>query len=122
MRMPLPTAKPFHLVELVLRAGRDLLVAVALAGQDHANRLGAALAHRADLAGLVCVRITSFRCAGSRFVILADPERVPHVAGRVVGRDVQQPEVVVVGFHVRPVVHLEAHLGKDRGTGAGSAW
>ena len=67
-----------------------------------------------DLAGLVCVRITRDPLGRVRVAILADPERIPHVARRVVGRDVEQAEVVVVRFDIRSVVHFEAHPAEDR--------
>ena len=93
------------LVELDLRAGRDLLVAVAHAGQDDADRLRAALAHDVDLAGR---GVRAQQDARRRRV-----ERVPHVAGRVVRRHVQELEVHLVVFDLRTAVDLEAHVRED---------
>ena len=41
-------------------------------------------------------------------------ESVPHVAGRVMGRNVEQGEVVIVELHVPAAVDLESHVGPDR--------
>jgi len=46
--------------------------------------------------------------------VLADPEGIPHVACRVIGRHIEETEVVFIRLHVWPVVHLKAHFGKDR--------
>ena len=57
--------------------------------------------------GEVCVRRSMSRLP-SRSVV--DPERVPHVAGRVIGGDAQRLEVVVVPLDLGPLGDLEAHV------------
>ena len=42
-------------------------------------------------------------------------ERVLHLAGRVVGGNVQLGEIVIVEFHVRAFGHGETHIGEDSG-------
>jgi hypothetical protein len=90
----------FDLVELHFRAGRDLLEAVAHAGQGNADGgrvlgvLRRELAHRADLAG------RGMRAQHHRIGIVLhsrfDVEGILHFAGRVVRRDVEQLEVVLI--------------------------
>ena len=61
--------------------------------------------------GEVCVRSSTYRrrassCAG-------DIDRVPQVARRVVGRDVEQLEVQLVGLDLGRFVGDEAELAQD---------
>ena len=66
---------------------------------------GAELPHDVDLPGR---RVRAQDHAGRR-----REERVPHVAGRVVRRHVEQFEVVLVGLDLAAAVDLEAHVGED---------
>ncbi len=88
-----------------LAAGRDGLVAVAHARQDDADRLRAALAHDVDLARRG-VRPQQDARRGR-------VKRVPHVAGRVVRRHVEQFEVGQVVLDLPAAVNLEAEVGED---------
>ena len=100
-----PHGQPLHLVELHLGAGGDLLVAIALAGQDDADGLRAALAHDPDLPR---------RGVGAQQDVgIGGVEGIPHVPRRVMGGHVEQLEVQLVRLHVRAVIDLEAHLGED---------
>ena len=89
-----------------LAAQRDLLVAVAHARQDHADRLRAQLAHDVDLSRRG-VRAQQHARRGR-------VEGVPHVAGRVVRRHVEQAEVRLVVLDLGAAIDLEAHVGEDR--------
>ena len=44
---------------------------------------------------------------------LGGVERIPHVAGRVVLRNVQQLEVVLVRLHVAAAINLESHVAPN---------
>ena len=101
---PVTHRQPLHLEELVLGAGRDLLVAVALAGQDDPDGMRMLLTHAADL---------SRRGMGAEHHLLVDPDGVPHVPRRMVRRNVQQLEIVLVRLHLRRLVYLEPHLGEN---------
>ena len=46
--------------------------------------------------------------------VVGDVERVPVVPGRMMGREVEGLEVVVVGLDLGPVLDGEAHPGEDR--------
>ena len=98
-------SKPFDLVELQFAAGGDLLVAVAHAGQNDADRFRIVFVHGVDLAG---AGVGAQDDAGAGGV-----ESVPHVAGGMVLRDVEQLEVVFVGLHVAAAIDLETHVGPD---------
>ena len=98
--------QPLHLVEHDLRAGGDGLVAVAHARQNHPDGVGMKRLHGANL---------TRRGMGAQHHALVDVEGVPHVAGRMVGRHVEQLEVVVVALHLAAVEHLETHVGEDGG-------
>ena len=99
----------FDLIELDFAAHGDLLVAVAHAGQDDADgqrAVAAVFTHGTDLPR---------RGVGAQ----DDPrrggvERVPHIAGGVVRRDVEQGEVGVVVLHVAAAVDLKAHIRPNR--------
>ncbi len=96
------------LIELNLAAHRDLLVAIAHPRQDHADRLRAVLAvlaHRANLPRRG-VRPQDHARRGR-------VEGVPHIAGGVVRRDVEQREVGLVVLDVAAAVDLKAHLRPD---------
>ena len=51
-------------------------------------------------------------CVRSRQVVV-DVERVPGVPGRMVGREVERLEIVVVGLDLGPLGDREAHLQED---------
>lgn len=97
--------QPFYLVELYFAAGGDLFVAVAHARQDDTDGFGAVLVHGVNLAG---AGVGAEDHAGGEGV-----EGIPHVAGGVVLGDVEQLEVVFVGFYVAAAVDLEAHIAPD---------
>ena len=76
-----------------------------------------ALLHDPDLDG---------RGVGPEQQVVVDVERVPVVAGRVVGREVEGLEIVVIGLDLRPVLDGEAHVrGRSSRSPAGrgaSGW
>ena len=74
------------LVEHHVVAGADVFVAVAFAGQDDADWLRAVFAHGVDLAG---AGVGAEDDAGGGGV-----EGIPHVAGGMALRDVEEAEVV----------------------------
>lgn len=95
----------FYLQELEFAAGGDLFVAVAHAGQDDADGFWVVLAHGANLSGAgVCAQDDVF---------FGGVEAVLHFACGVVGWEVEQFEVVGVGFYVWAAVDLEAHVAED---------
>ena len=106
-RHVLADRQAFDLLEHDLAARRDGLVAVAHARQDDADRLRAQLAHDVDLPRR---GVRAQQDAGRRRV-----EGVPHVAGRVVRRHVEQLEVGLVVLDLAAAVNLEAQVGEDGG-------
>src|SRR3990170_4739425 len=97
----------FHLIELDFRSSGDLLVAVTHPREDHPYRLGCALAHDPDLPWRgVCPQKHSF---------VFGVKRVPLVARRVIWRDVEQTEVVVIRLNIPRTVDLEPNLRPDVG-------
>ena len=95
----------FHLVELDLRAGADLFVAVTHARQNGAHRRRGVGAHGMDLPG------GGMRAQHHPFAFHV--EGIPHIAGGVIGGDVEQFKIVEVAFHIRGAIDLKAHLGKN---------
>ena len=93
------------LLELDFAAGGDRLIAVAHAGQNDADRLGAQFAHDVDLAGRGVRAQDHARRGGVK--------RVPHVAGRVVRRHVEQFEVGQIVFDFPAAIDLKAQVGED---------
>jgi len=98
-----------ELVEHHLAARRHLLVAVDLAGQQHAQGLGRVAAHGVDLAGRGVGAQQYGRCLRRHL----DIKRVLHIARRVVGREVELPEVQLIQLDLGALPDLEAHLGED---------
>ncbi len=105
----------FDLEELEVVARVDGLVAVAAPRHDDPDRRVERL-HRAhlDRAGVGA----QDRAVGGRLQRpitrpLGDVDRVPQVARRMVGRDVQRLEVHRVGLDLRPLEHLEAEAVQD---------
>ena len=95
-----------YLEEVPLVRGVGGLVPVALARHDHAHRRLLAL-HDASLHGRSVRAQQHWSLAG--VVLVVQPESVPHVARRVVLRDVEHLEVVVVPLHLWAFDHLESH-------------
>ena len=82
--------RKYRLVEHHIVTGADILVAVAFAGQDDTDGLRAVFAHGVDLAG---AGVGAEDYAGGGGV-----EGIPHVAGGMAWGDVEEAEVVFVGF------------------------
>ena len=101
----LADGQTLDLMEHVLAARGHLLIAVALARQDHAERIRMELAHGMDLPRRG-VRAQHHPRRGR-------VERAPHVARRVVGRDVQQLKVGGVILDLAGLEDVKAHLAKD---------
>ena len=97
--------QPLDLIEHHLGARGHILVAIALAGQDHADRLGRILAHGVDLAGAGMRAQDHIRIGGE--------EGILHLARRMAGREVEQLEVVLVRLDFGRVEDLEAHLDQN---------
>ena len=83
-------------------------------GRVHTGLGQALLSRGVDLAGRGVGAEQDFFGAGGRL----DVERIPHVAGWVVGGDVEELEVERVGLDLGGLPHLEAHLGEDVGNHA----
>ena len=108
MWMFLPMADAFDLIELNLAAHRDLLVAVAHPRQNHADRqraVASELAHRANLPRRG-VRPQNYPRRGC-------VKGVPHIAGGMVRRNVEQREIGVVVFDIPAAIDLKAHIRPD---------
>ena len=92
-RYVLVDIKTLNLVEEAMCAGSDCLVAVNATRADDADRRLVAF-HRANLyrAGVAA----QHDIAGDVLLVLLDEEGVLHVAGRVVGSEVQRTEYVPV--------------------------
>ncbi len=112
-----PDRQPFDLVELHLRAGGDLLVAEAHPRQDDAHRRRVLRVQRGVLAHGADLPRRGVRAQQQRVIAAlragVDVEGVLHLARRVVGREVEQLEVVLVRLHLARAVDLEAHLAED---------
>ena len=108
-RQPLVDHQPLELGEHPLVGGVDGLVAVAGAGHDHADRGAAAF----EVADLHRRGVGAEQFARAAVAVVRDPDRVPHVAGRVIGGDAQTVEVVALQFDIRPLDDVEAHVAED---------
>src|SRR5262249_5447190 len=109
----------FQLMELHLAPSCDLLVAVAHAGKDDANRLCTVLTKFTHGANLPRRSVRP-----QNHVRISGVERVLHIASRVMLRDVKQGEVHLVGFDISAAINLKAHITPDavefaEGLGAG---
>ncbi len=94
-----------HLIEHHFGARRHIFFAETFARQDDAHRLRRVVAHGVNLAW------AGVRAQNDIFLLCE--EGVLHLARRVVGREVEQPEVIIVSLHLRRVVNLETHLAQD---------
>ena len=102
---PLVHRQQLDLREHPLATGVGGFVAVAPAGDcDADGRL--VLLHEARLVG----RGMGAQQEGAAVLLCAlQPERVLHIAGRMVLRDAQRGEVIVLRLDLRPLDHREAH-------------
>ena len=96
--------EPFDLEELRRVRRVDRLVAEAAPGQQGADRRALRL-HDPDLARR--------RVRPQEAAVDVDVQRVPQVARRMVGRDVEHPEVRGVALDLRPLVRHEPELAED---------
>ncbi len=81
----------FDLVDMDLMAGVHLLIAVDHAGQDNAHRVRRIFMHGMDLPwGGMGTQNDPF---------LFRIKGVPKITGWVIGRDIEQLEVVLIRFH-----------------------
>ena len=103
--MSVAHSQSFDLVEHHLRAGCDLFVAVAFAGQDHTNGFGIVVTHGTDLAG---AGVGAQEDIGNRCV-----EGVLHLPGRMSFGEIEQLEIHLVRFDITCVVNLETHVSED---------
>ena len=105
-------AEPFELMEYGRVGGIGRVVAVYLAGTNHAHRRPQAL-HGANLhrrgvgAQQQAVALRSPLLSG-------DEQRVLRIARRMVGRKVQRLKIVVVAFDLRPFGNGITHGDEDR--------
>lgn len=97
--------KPFNLMEEDMGAGGNVFVAEGAAGCDDANGWGELL-HGADL---------DVGGVGAEEVAGVEIKGVLHVAGRMVGWEVESFKVVVVGVDVGAELDGKTHVGEDGG-------
>ena len=104
--------------------GVGSLIAVAAAGDGDADgrlvRLHVANLHGGGVGAQEGVRGCAVVISHARLRL--QPERVPHIAGGVVGGDAEAPEVVFVEFDLGAFDGVEAHAGEggeDRAEGDG---
>ena len=104
-----PDRQTFDLRELYFAAGRDLLLPIAHAGQDDANRLAAAIAqfpHGANLTGRGVRAQQNLGIGGVKGVL--------HIPGWMMRRQVEQRKVEFVFFYIKTLINLKAHFRPDR--------
>ena len=108
--------QPLDLIEHPLVGGVLGLVAVAAARHDdaHRRRLGAGRLRLGD-AALHHPRLHRRGVGPHQHLRRVDVEGVPHVAGRVVGRDVEHLEVVLVELDLRAFDDLVADRLEEAG-------
>ena len=104
-RDPFVHVQALALVEGEGVGGVGVLVAVGASRHDHPHR-GLLLFHDPDL---------HRRGMGPQHDVAAEVEGVLGIPGRVVARDVQRFEVVVVPLHLGTVHHRETHVPEDLG-------
>ncbi len=108
--------EPFYLIELNLRPRRDLLIAKTHPRQCDADRRRVVGIHRRIFTHRVDLPRRGV-CPQENRVITAprglDEERILHIAGRMVRREIQQLKIVFVRFHFARGVHLKAHIREN---------
>ncbi len=112
----MPNRHHLQLVELDVLAGVDLLVAEAHARQDDAHRRRIVGIGRRELPHGANLTRRGVRAQDEGVVAPlagANEERILHIAGGMIGWEVEQLEVVLVRLDLARAVDLEAHLTED---------